>query len=437
VGVIPDARDWIAFISRMQREYGDLVYYRFLSIPVCYVNRPDYIEEILITKYHNFHKSKDYRALRPWVGSGLLTSEGEFWRRQRRLAQPAFHRERIAAYGRLMVEHTERMLQGWQAGETRDIHREMMQLTLGIVAAALFSSDVEAIAADVGRAVQRLMEQYLARLSTAFLIPEIIPTPGNLRAREARLRLDKIIYGIIRARRSVASNPVCTGNGAHPDDLLSMLLAARDEDGAHMTDKQLRDELMTLFLGGHETTSNALAWTWYLLAKHPEVESKLWAELTDVLKGLPPSVNQLNRLLYTEKVIKESLRLYPPAWGIGRQAIKDFEIGGYRIPAGTNVFASQWLMHHDGRYYPEPARFNPDRWTDEFMRQLPKFAYFPFGGGPRVCIGASFAMLEATLLLATIAQRFRLALVPGHSVEPLASLTLRPKNGIKVTLSKR
>ncbi|HLW79559.1 MAG TPA: cytochrome P450 [Terriglobia bacterium] len=421
-------RQWLAFLERCAREHGDVFHFRFLHLHLCYVIRPEYIESVLVTQHHNFIKAIDYRAMRRIFGEGLLTSEGETWRRQRRLAQPAFHRERIAAYSRLMVAATERMLGRWQDGQTLDVHEEMMRMTLEIVAKALFDADVEGSAQDVGAALNVAMTQFLSRVSTGFLIPEFLPTPANLRFKRAMRRLDQIVYGIIRERRS---------SGRDPGDLLSMLLEARDEDGRRMTDRQLRDEAMTLFLAGHETTANVLSWTWYLLAQHPEVEIKLADELAQVLGGRAPALEDIGRLRYCERVIKESLRLYPPAWGIGRQALGSFEVGGYRLPPKTNVFMCQWITHRDPRWFEQPERFDPDRWTEEFERRLPRFAYFPFGGGPRTCIGSSFAMMEAILLLAAVASRFMLALVPGHVVEIFPSITLRPKQGIRMRLTAR
>jgi len=429
IGVMPEIRrDWLGFLEQCARDYGDIVYFRFFNIPICYVNHPGAIESVLITDYANFIKSKDYQSLRGVLGNGLLTSEGEFWRRQRRLAQPGFHRDRIAGYASTMVAAAERMLGSWQDGETRDVHQEMMKVTLEIAARTLFHAEVAGSARDVGEALEVVMDQYLARVDLAFLIPESWPTPGNLRFRKAVERLDRIIYGIIRERRAAADAG---------DDLLAMLLAARDDDGQGMTDRQLRDEVMTLLLAGHETTANNLSWTWYLLAQYPDVEARLLAELDAVLGGRHPLVGDLRRLVYTNKVIQESLRLYPPAWGIGREALHDFELGGYRLPAGTNVFMSQWLMHHDARYYDEPQRFRPERWTEEFENRLPRFAYFPFGGGPRVCVGAAFAKMEAVLLLATIAPRFHLSLMSDRPPPLLPSITLRPKEGIKVVLHRR
>lgn len=424
------SRDWLGFLTRCAREYGDVVFFRFFHTPVCLVNHPDLIESVLVTNQRNFLKSKDYRVLRSALGDGLLTSEGELWRRQRRLMQPAFRRERIAAYGAVMSAYAERIAEGWRNGEERDIHRDMMRVTLEIVAKALFDTDISHDAREVGEALTVLMEQFIRQANWAFLLPEKFPIPGSRKLRMAVEQLDKIVYGMIDQRRT---------SGAGPGDLLDLLVHAEDEDGNRMSDRQLRDEVTTLFLAGHETTALALSWTWLLLAQHPEIEARLEEEVDRTLGGRTPTAEDVPRLRYAEMVIQESMRLYPPAWGVGRQAIASFEIGGYKLPAGTNVFLCQWIVQRDERFFPEPERFEPERWREDPVRAdaLPRFAYFPFGGGPRVCIGASFAMMEAVLLLATIAQRFRVRLVPGHPVELLPSITLRPKHGIRVQLERR
>jgi cytochrome P450 len=421
------ARDPLAFLARC-RGYGDLVRVRFLHIPVFMIHKPALIETVLVTDSSKYVKSMDLRESRNVLGNGLLTSEGEFWRRQRGLAQPAFHRERIAAYARVITDFAEQMLSGWKDGEARDIHRDMMRLALEIAAKTLFGADIADEAREIGSALHVVLKQFQARSHTAFLIPPYLPTPLNLRARKAVRSLDEIVYGIIRKRRANSSS-----NG----DLLSMLLKAQDEDGNRMTDQQLRDESITLLLAGHETTAIALSWTWYLLAQNPNVEAKLLTELRATLGGRPPAFEDLPRLQCTDKVVRESMRLYPPAWVIGREAATDCEIAGYLVPAGAQMYMSQWVMHRDPRYFDEPERFHPDRWTPEFSKRLPKFAYFPFGGGPRVCIGAAFAMMEATLLLATIAQRFRVSLLSAERVEPWPSVTLRPRNGVHVVVTRR
>ncbi len=420
------SRDLLGLITSWARQYGDIFYYRAFHFRVYFLNHPDYIEYVLVTHNRNFIKGRGLQANRRLFGNGLLTSEGDFWLRQRRLAQPAFHRDRIAAYGEVMVAYTERMLSTWQDGERRDIHQDMMRLTLEIVAKALFDADVAARVDEVSSALEVLMQE---NSGGRMLLPLLrrLPTPGNLRYGRAVERLDRIIYDIIRQRRA---------SGRDAGDLLSMLLHAQDEDGSRMTDRQLRDEAMTLILAGHETTAIALSWTWYLLAQHPEVEAKLLAELCQVLGGRSPRVQDLPRLPYTEMVVKESMRLYPPAYAMARIALEDCEMGGYRVHAKASLVMSQWVMHRDPRYYEEPERFNPERWVNGLEKRLPKFAYFPFGGGPRLCIGAPFAMMEA-VLLATIAPRFRLSLAPDHPVEILPTITLRPKHGIHVVLHRR
>lgn len=420
-------RDPLRTLTSWAREYGDIFHYRAFFFHVYFLNHPDDIEDVLVRHNRNFVKGRGLQGNRRLFGNGLLTSEGDFWLRQRRLSQPAFHRERIASYARIMTSYTERMLAGWHAGETRDVHRDMMRLTLEIVAKALFDADVTAVVDRVGESLQTIMQQ---NSRGQMLLPLLrqLPTPGNLRYRRAVAKLDGIVYNIIRERRQ---------SGRDAGDLLSMLLGARDEDGSRMTDRQLRDEAITLMLAGHETTAIALSWTWYLLSQYPEVEQKLLMELCEVLDGRAPEFADLPRLVYTEKVVREAMRLYPPAYAMARIALQDCEIRGYRIPAGASVVFSQWIVHRDARFYDQPERFLPERWTDEFARRLPKFAYFPFGGGPRICIGASFAQMEAVLLLATMAQKFKLSLVPEQSLDFLPAITLRPRHGIRFVLSRR
>ncbi|HWP28608.1 MAG TPA: cytochrome P450, partial [Chloroflexota bacterium] len=346
------------------------------------------------------------------------------------LIQPAFHRQQLAAYSEIMVACTEQLLATWRDGEVRDIHQEMMRLTLQIVARALFGADVADEAAVVDEALRVALERFGTRLSSlAFLLPDTLPTPDNWGFLRAARRLDAIVYRIIAARRA---------SGADRGDLLSILLRARDEaDGGGMTDRQLHDEVMTLLLAGHETTAIALSWTWYLLSQHPAVEARLLAELQAVLGGRAPTAEDLPRLPYTEWVLWEALRLYPPAWALAREAVQDCEIGGYPVPAGTIVVMSQWLLHRDPRYFDAPERFLPERWADGLAKRLPRYAYFPFGGGPRLCIGAGFASLEAALVLATVLPRFRLTLVPGHPIALWPSVTLRPRYGIRMVLHRR
>jgi cytochrome P450 len=359
-----------------------------------------------------------------------LTSEGEFHLRQRRLAQPAFHRQRIAGYAATMVEYAGRACDRWRAGETRDVGREMMRLTLAIAGKTLFDANVEGEADEIGKALTTTFELFNTLTLPFRQLLEHLPLPAGKRFLKARERLDATIYRIINERRA---------SGEDRGDLLSMLIAARDEegDGSGMTDEQLRDEAMTIFLAGHETTANALTWTWYLLSQHPEIEARFHAEVDETLKGALPIAEDFPRLRYTEMVFAEVMRLYPPAWVIGRRALGDHQIDGYKIPARSILLISPYVTHHDARFYPDPFRFDPERWTPEARESRPKFSYFPFGGGPRVCIGESFAWMEGALVLATIARRFRMRLAPGHPVEMRPLVTLRPKHGMRMILESR
>jgi cytochrome P450 len=417
----------LEYFTKLARDYGDVAGMRVLNFKSIFINHPDAIEEVLVTNARKFTKGKVLRANRHVFGEGLLTSEGEFWLRQRRLAQPAFHRARIASYAATMVEYTQRLLEDWRDGEERDAHKEMMRLTLQIVGKTLFNADVQRDARDVGKSLELLLE-IGADFRRTILIPHWVPTPTNLRVKREVAQIENILYRIIAERRA---------SGRDAGDLLSMLLAAQDEDGSRMTDKQLRDETITLFLAGHETTASTLSWTWWLLAQNPAVEAKLHAELDSVLGGRPPSFEDLTKLTYTGHVVTESLRLYPAAWGMARLVVEDHEIAGYPVTKGMGVAMAQWVVHRDPRWYDAPEKFQPERWEGDLLKRLPRFAYFPFGGGPRQCIGNSFALMEAALLLATIAQKFRLRLVANHPVVPLASITLRPRHGVRVLLESR
>jgi cytochrome P450 len=421
------SRDPLGFFMHCARTYGDITGMRYFTFRVFFINHPDLIEDVLVTNARKFHKGRVLLANKIVFGEGLLTSEDSFWLRQRRLAQPAFHRARIATYAETMVRYTERVLETWRDREERDLHEEMMRITLQIVGKTLFDADVAGDAQEVGKSLELLLE-LSADFRRSILVPIWVPTLGNIRKKRAVKKLDKIIYRIIAERRK---------SGGDAGDLLSMLLAARDEDGSRMTDKQLRDESITLFLAGHETTANALSWTWWLLAQNPEAERKLHRELDSLLGGKAPTLDDVAKLKYTEQVLTESLRLYPPAWGTARVAIEDHEIAGYKVPKGTGISLAQWTMHRDPRWFDAPEEFRPERWEDGLAKRLPRFAYFPFGGGPRQCIGNAFALMEATLVLATIAQRFRFRLVEGHAVVPLASITLRPRYGIRAVLEAR
>jgi cytochrome P450 len=329
-----------------------------------------------------------------------------------------------------MTDYAARISARWHDGETLDISQEMMRLTLAIVGKTLFDADVEREADEIGAALTAVMELFDMLLMPFSELLEKLPLPHVRRFRRAKERLDETIYRIIEERR---------GSTEDRGDLLSMLLSARDEegDGGGMNDLQVRDEVMTLFLAGHETTSNALTWTWYLLSQHTEVEAKLHEELGAVLEGRPPTFEDVPRLRYTEMILAEAMRLYPPAWAIGRLTLKDYEVGGYTVPAKSLVLLSQYVTQRDERFFTDPARFDPERWTAEAKESRPPFSYFPFGGGPRRCIGEGFAWMEGILLIATLAQSWRMRLIPNHSVEPMPVITLRPKYGMRMTVEKK
>ena len=423
-------RDSLGFIERAQRDYGDIVWMRFLYVPALFLFHPDQVEYVLATNPKNFRKAISLRSnffLR-LVGNGLLTSEGEEWKRQRRLSSPAFHRQRICAYADTMVEYTQRLMSGWQSGEQRDMHREMTRLTLEIVVRCLFSADVSDDVDHVGATLKELVKPFASQATLKWILNNRLPTLTHLRFHRLARRIDDVVYRIIAARRA---------NDKDEGDLLSMLLAARDEDGSRMNDQQLRDEVMTLFLAGHETTALTLTWAWYLLGKHREAEQMFHHELDEVLGHRPPTMADLPRLRFTEQIAKEAMRLFPPAYALGRDTVDDCEIGGYRVPAGTQVFMFQWVTQRDARFYDQPDEFRPERWTEAFTERLPKYAYFPFGGGPRACIGASFAMMEIILVLATIGQKWRLDLVHDHPVETYPAMSLRPKDEVRVRVTAR
>jgi cytochrome P450 len=423
-------RDPIGFLRQLAREYGDLAYFTLGSQPVVLLSDPNDIRDVLVTHHQNFKQGRGLQRAKKLLGEGLLTSEGEFHRRQRRLAQPAFHRQRVAGYASVMVDYAARRAEGWREEEGLDLAREMTRLTLAIAGKTLFDADVEAEADEIGAALTEAIELFNTITLPFSELLERLPLPANRRFQRARARLDATIYRMIEEHRRA---------GADNGDLLSMLLLAQDTegDGGSMTDEQLRDEAMTIFLAGHETTANALAWTWYLLSQHPEVEARFHAEVDATLGARPARAEDYSRLKYTEMILAESMRLYPPAWIIGRLALTDYRIRGFAIPSGSLVMMSQYVTHHDPRFFPDPDRFDPERWSPEAREHRPKFSYFPFGGGPRLCIGEGFAWMEGVLVLATIAQRWRLRLAPDHRVRMLPLVTLRPRGGLPMIPTSR
>jgi cytochrome P450 len=419
--------DPLTYTREWARVHGDLVRLRIGTLNVYQLAHPDDIELVLRGNHRNFRKDWMTRGLSSLLGEGLLTSEGETWRRQRRLAQPAFQLDQIEKYSTVMVALTQRLLQEWRPGQTRDLHADMMRLALEIVGQTLFGANVGGMADEVGRILEIAMHFFAGPMS---LFPWLhwLPTPGNRRFHQACRQLDALMYKTIARRRE---------SGADGDDLLSRLLRVRDDDGSAMTDAQLRDELVTLFLAGHETTALALSFTFYLLALHPEVVLRLESEVDEILQGRPSCAADVPRLRYTEWIIKESMRLYPPAPGIGREALADCEIHGFFVPKKTQLSLPQWVVQRDPRWFDEPDEFRPERWDNDLARRLPRGAYFPFGDGPRICIGNQFAMMETVLILATIAQGYRFEVAPGYRLSLMPSVTLRPRGGVRLVVQPR
>lgn len=423
------SRDTLSFLLE-SRQYGDIVMMRFGPFPAFILNHPDYLHQVLVTDADKFYKSQvTKQVLGAIVGNGLFLSDGAFWKRQRKLVGPAFHTRRVGAYAQVMTDYAESMMARWGDGAALDVDREMTNVTMNIVAKTLFDADVSGAASEVGEAVTTALEIVNVRFNRLVNLPDWLPTRENREMKAAVARLDAIIMGFIDERRRGMQDK---------GDLLSMLLMAQDEDdGGSMTDQQVRDEAMTLFGAGHETTANALTWTWYCLSQHPQVEARLHEELARVLGGRTPTISDLPRLQYTEMVIKEAMRLYPPAWGTTREAIADVELGDYTLRKGGVAFLNFWGVHRDARFFPNPDRFDPERFNPENEKQIPKYAFLPFGAGPRVCIGSAFAMMEARLIVATVAQHFRFELAPGHPVQPERVFTLRPKYGMRMIARRR
>jgi cytochrome P450 len=439
LGVLPELRkDPLAFFLRMQREHGDVVRLPVGPRHVHALFHPEAVRRVLQDNARNYTKqTRGFDAVRMLLGQGLLTSEGDFWLRQRRLAQPAFHRQRIAGFARTMAESAAALADAWAAeleaagpggpGPVVDVGHAMVRLTLRIAGLTLFSTDVSAGAAEFGRALGVALAYANARINQPLALPRSVPTPANRRAEKAAAVLDGVVRGIITRRRQ---------EGGPPDDLLALLMEAVDEEsGQRMSDTQLRDEVMTLLLAGHETTANGLCWAWVLLSRHPDVRRRLEAELASVLGGRAPSFEDLPRLVYTRQVVDEVLRLYPPAWIFSRSPSADDQAQGFRLEAGAYVLMSPWVTHRHPGLWENPEGFDPERFAPERAAALPRFAYFPFGGGPRQCIGNTFALVEMTLVLAALCQRFRLELVPGVPVEPEPTITLRPRDGLRMRLS--
>lgn len=459
-------RDPINTLSNIAREYGDISHFKLGREHVYLINNPDYIEKVLIYDHRNFKKGKRLQTAKAVLGEGLVTSEGDYHNRQRRLIQPIFHPKQVVTYGSIVSDYAARMRDGWNEGSTVDISHEMMRLTLRIICKAVLNYDVESEAQEVGKALTTV-RKYSKRLQSPIgqVLDKISILPAPKKAREAKNELDLLVYGLITDRRKQEGSDT----DKRLNDLLTRLLEAQDSNpdqvkpdyatsaytststsmsrstDGKMTDKQVRDEVMTIFIAGHETTANALTWTFYLLSQHRDIEKKLQDEIDSVLghsagnnvESKIPSVEDIPKLQYTEKVLRESMRLFPPVWTMGRYVENDYPVGEFTIPAGSSVLMSQYVMHHDARYYENSEEFNPERWTDEFKTHLPRFSYFPFGGGIRGCIGEPFAWMEGILIIATIAQKWTMDLTADQRIKLDPAITLRPKYGMKMKLTLR
>jgi cytochrome P450 len=423
----------IFLFQHLADTYGDIAHYKIGPHHIVFLNHPEYIREVLVVQNDNFIKERTVQRSKMLLGEGMITAEGAVHRAQRLAAQPAFHRQRIAGYASTIVEETVGMRDSWRAGEQRDIAADMMHLTLNVVARTLFATDLRGEVYELAAAINRIMGLYnfLVMLPAAEWLVHVRP-PGLAAFVRARNRIDAVVYRMIDAHRK---------SGVDRGSLLDLMIAASSGDDAEsrrLSSRQaLRDQVITIFLAGYETVANALAWTWYLLSQNPECEGKFHEEVDRVLEGKLPTMEDVPRLRYTENVLAESLRLYPPAWAMGRYARNDFALGDYFLPARTTVLISQFITHRDARYFPDPLRFDPNRFSPEGKARRAKFTYFPFGAGARQCIGESFAWMEGALILATLAQKWKLSLVPGHPVEAQPLITLRPKYGMRMQIERR
>jgi cytochrome P450 len=426
------------FFTDVTREYGPVASFRFGPKRMFLVSDPALIEQVLVTDAKHYVKHFGARAYKPVLGNGLVTSEGDFWLRQRRLSQPAFLKQRVLSYAPVMTDLTRRMLADWRPGLAVDVHYQFSSLTSAIALKTLFGLETTEDRAPFVEALREAFDLMSARFRHVVAFPKWVPTPANLRLKRAIRHLDAVVGGYIEAGRRRAAEREKQGSTAGETiDLLTRLLAARDEDGSAMTPRQLRDEAMTLYLAGHETTALTLSWAWLLLAQNPAAEDRLVAEWKAVLGGRSPTPDDLPNLPYTDAVLAEAMRVYPPVYLIGREATKELEIGGYRVKKGYTIFMSQWVNHRDPTYFPDPEAFRPERWLDGLAKRIPKYAYYPFGGGPRVCIGNTFALMEAAILLATVGQRYRFTLDPDAVIDVNPQITLLPRFGIPTTLELR
>jgi cytochrome P450 len=417
----------VDFFLDLARTYGPIASFRTGRWRLLLISDPKLIQQVLVTDARSYVKHFGARVFKPVLGNGLVTSEGDFWLAQRRLLQPAFLKAQVLSYAPLMAELTEAMLAKWTPGKSVNIEFEFSSLTSAIALKTLFGLDDHGERERVDESLRAVFKLLTDRLDAPFQLPISFPTPANFRLRRALADVIRLVDGFIAEKKA---QPL--GN-----DLLSTMIEAQHEDGTRMTAEQLRDEAMTLYLAGHETTALTLTWSWYLLSQNPDAERKLVEEWQRVLGGRAAQASDLSALPYTSAVINEAMRLYPPVYVIGREATTDLELGGYRVKRGYTVLMSQWVSHRDPKYFPEPERFMPERWLDGLATRLPKFAYYPFGGGQRLCIGVHFALMEAAIVLATIGQKYQFTLDPDAVIDIMPQITMPPKYGMPATLAPR
>jgi cytochrome P450 len=420
-------RDPLPNLFKLTAEYGDVVHVGLGWFHLYFLNHPDYLYELLVRQASKLRKPRSVsRPIAEFLGSGLLVSEGDYWREHRRIVQPAFHHKRVEGYGQVMTICIQETLNRWKSGEVYDIDHEMMCMTLPMVTRSLFHTDIGYAVDDVAEAVKII--QKISYRQGQSPLPLWVPLPNHVRKQQAMERLDRIVLRMIDAGRKA---------GQDGDDLLSMLLNVVDENGEHLTNQQVRDEVMTVLLAGHESTANALTWMWYLVSQNPEVQDKLQRELDAVLDGKMPSVEDLKRLPYNHMIVKEALRLYPPAWALPREPVEDVMIGGYRIPKGSLVIGVPFTIQRDGRYYDDPDQFIPERFESDQEKKVPLYAYIPFGSGPRFCIGNTFALMTMQLILASVHQHYRFEPDGDEPVSTDPLLTLRPRHGMFMRIIRR
>lgn len=427
--LIDMGRDTLGFFEQCTAEYGDVTAFRLAQFPALLLNDSDLIEQVLVKQHQHYTKNKVFwRQLEGLLGNGLFTSEGSFWQRQRKMSAPAFTPRPLQDYAPHMIALTERRIAKWQDGQEIDLHKEMMGLALQIAAKTLLGAEIETDIEEIEKHADWVIEEVAARFSRPIVIPDGVPLPGHIRFRRGVAYFENLVYQVIENARK---------NGVSEDSFLSLAMQARDDDGNPMSDKQLRDEVLTMLLAGYETSALAMSWGFEVLGQHRDRQTDLAVEVKNAVGDASLTYADMPKLKMIENAIIELLRIYPPGWGIGREAKQDTSIGKYEVKKGTTVILSPWVTQRDARYFEAPLEYRPERWTAELRKKLPRFAYFPFGGGPRICIGNRFAMMEAMLLLGTIVRRFDVERIMEKPVKPFPSITLRPVGGVWVKLHQR